>query len=204
MPRHKSNVRSAIPGKDHVRRTIASLAARIMAEDGVTDYGFAKRKAARSVGARDGETLPSNEEVEVELRTYQSLFQEDEHPERLMELRAIALDAMEMLAEFHPYLKGAVLDGTASRYAGINIDLFANSTKDVEISLLSRNVAYQTSEPRRQTPGAPETHLHFDWHNAPVTLSVYPQTSERQQRRNSSVKLQRANANAVAALIAQQ
>ena len=202
MPRHKSNARSAIPGKDHVRRTIASVAARMMAEDGIADYGFAKRKAARSVGAGESETLPTNEEVETELRTYQSLFQEDEQPQRLQALRTVALAVMELLAEFHPHLTGAVLDGTASRYSGIDIDLYANSAKDVEISLLSRDIQYQTSEPRRQIPSAPETQLHLDWKGEPVTLSVYPQISQRQRKRHPPARLQRANTSAVAALLA--
>ena len=50
-----------------VRREIAALAARMMAEDGVQDYGFAKRKAARQMGATDADSLPTNAEIEAEL-----------------------------------------------------------------------------------------------------------------------------------------
>ena len=32
-----------------LRREIAALAARMMAEDGISDFGFAKRKAARGL-----------------------------------------------------------------------------------------------------------------------------------------------------------
>jgi hypothetical protein len=186
-----------------VRRSIASLAARMMAEDGITDYGFAKRKAAKSLGVVDGETLPTNEEIEVELRIYQSLYQDDEQRERLQELRQTALEVMELLVDFRPYLTGAVLDGTAGRYSGVDIDLFADSTKDVEISLLSRNIPYEISQPRHQGPDTPETRLHLDWDDIPVTLSVHSLTTEHHQKRGSSERPTRARASAVAALLAE-
>lgn len=198
MPRHNASVRSSNSGKAQARRSVASLAARMMAEDGITDYGFAKRKAAKSLGLGDSDTLPTNDEIEVELRTYQSLYQEDEQPARLRELRVAALEVMELLADYRPYLTGAALDGTAGRYTGINLDLYADSAKDVEISLLSRGISYETSEPRRHGMDVPETQLHLDWQDIPVTLSIYPFVSERQQKRNSA---SRARADAVAALL---
>ena len=202
MPRHKSSAHSGSMGKSLARRSVASLAARIMAEDGIADYGFAKRKAAKALGVGDGETLPTNDEIETELRAYQSLFQDGELNERLRELRETALEVMELLADFRPYLTGAVLDGTAGRYAGVEIDLFADSTKDVEISLLSRGISYESSEPRKQGPDTPETRLHIDWNGSPVTLSIYLLASERQHRRESPDRPTRARANAVAALLA--
>ena len=207
MPRHNVSVRSSASGKGLARRSVASLAARMMAEDGIADYGFAKRKAARSLGVGDSETLPTNDEIETELRSYQALFQDDELPARLRELRQTALEVMELLADFRPYLTGAVLDGTAGRYAKIEIDLYADSTKDVEISLLSRNINYESSEPRRQGPRnsdmRPETQLHLEWNAIPITLSIHSLNSERQQRRDAPNRPTRARASVVAALIAQ-
>lgn len=203
MPRrHNSSARSSSSGKGLARRSVASLAARMMAEDGIVDYGFAKRKAAKTLGVGDGETLPTNDEIETELRAYQSLFQEGEQNERLRVLRETALEVMYLLADFHPYLTGAVLDGTAGRYAGVEIDLYADSTKDVEISLLSHDISYESSEPRRQGPDTPETLLHLDWNDIPVTLAIHPLTNERQQKREQPDRPTRARANVVAALLA--
>src|SRR5882672_10923216 len=70
-----------------VRARIAAAAARIMAEDGIDDFALAKRKAARQVGAVEGEALPANDEIEAELRSYLALYQAEEHPERLAEPR---------------------------------------------------------------------------------------------------------------------
>ena len=199
MPRRKplSNAGS------YLRREIAGVAARMMAEDGIGDYGFAKRKAAKSLGGGEGVSLPTNEEVATELRIYQSIYQEEEQPERLRELRRVALEVMELLADFRPYLTGAVLDGTAGRFSGIEIDLYADSAKDVEIMLLSRNIAYDSDDNIRNRPDAPEAQLRLDWAGVPLQLSIYPFVAERRQLRNPHTGRSpvRARIDAVAALL---
>jgi hypothetical protein len=200
MPRRKPAHHHATAASSHLRQSIASAAARLMAEDGIGDYGQAKRKAAKNLGAGDGVTLPSNEEVETELRAYQALFQDEEQIERLHELRKMALEAMTFLVDFRPYLTGAVLDGTAGRYAEIEIELFADSAKDVEIFLLSHNISYEIAANRHQGPDAPETRLRFEWSDAGILLSIYPFQVERRQKTGSHPG--RARADAVAALLA--
>ena len=178
MPRRKP---AASSSSSHLRRSIAGAAARLMAEEGISDYGAAKRKAARSLGASDGEALPTNEEIEIELRAWQSLYQEDEQRERVHDLRTIALEVMQLLAEFHPYLTGGALDGTAGRYSAVEIYLYADSSKDVEIALLSHGISYDTMDNRRIGVDA---QLHLDWKDFPVLISVYPPVAERQQPKN--------------------
>lgn len=179
MPRRKLAPSSS---SSYLRRTIAGAAARLMAEEGISDYGAAKRKAARSLGASEGEALPTNEEIETELRAWQSLYQEDEQRERVHDLRTIALEVMEMLAEFHPYLTGGALDGTAGRYSAVEIDLYADSSKDVEIALLSRGISYDTMDNRRIGVDA---QLRLDWNDFPVLISIYPPVAERQQPKSA-------------------
>lgn len=174
MPRRKL----APSASSHLRRSIASTAARLMAEEGFSDYGAAKRKAARSLGASEGEALPTNEEIEVELRAWQSLYQEDEQRERIHDLRATGLEVMQLLAEFHPYLTGGALDGTAGRYSAVEIELFADSSKDVEIALLSHGISYDIADNRR--PGL-DAQLRLEWNDFPVVLAIYPPVAERQQ-----------------------
>lgn len=130
--------------RNQMRSHLAYLAARLMAEGGVHDYGQAKQKAARQAGVPDTHALPDNREIEAALRTYQSLFQQEEHAETLAGLRLEAARLMEELAEFNPYLVGSVLTGTAGRYSDINLHLFSDSAKDVEIFLLNRNTAYES------------------------------------------------------------
>src|SRR5256886_6006299 len=103
--------------QQQMRARIAAAAARMMAEDGLEDFALAKRKAARQLGAEDTQALPKNEEIEVELRAYQSLYQGDEQRDRIHDLRERAREAMRLLEQFRPYLAGAVLKGTAGRYS---------------------------------------------------------------------------------------
>lgn len=165
----------------HLRRAIAGAAARLMAEEGVGDYGTAKRKAARNLGAGDGDALPTNEEIETELRAWQSLYQEDEQRERVHDLRKTALEVMQLLADFHPYLTGGALDGTAGRYSAVEIDLYADSSKDVEIALLSHGISFNSTDNRRIGVDA---QLRLDWNDYPVLITIYPAIAERQQAKS--------------------
>ena len=141
MPRDNGNNRQ-------MRERIAHLAARLMAVDGIDDYALAKRKAARQAGAPDTRNLPNNDEIEHALRAYQQLYQADEQRARLRHLRQRAREMMELLARFDPYLSGAVLSGSARKYSEIELLLFTDSMKDVEMFLLDRRIAYRSGERR--------------------------------------------------------
>jgi hypothetical protein len=135
-------------GRNDMRSRIAHAAARLMAQDGIEDYGLAKRKAARQVGIPDLRQLPTNEEVDAALRTYQQLYQDDEHRGRLRQLRAKAVKAMRELAQFNPYLTGSVLNGNAGKYADIDLQLYTDNAKAVELFLIDREIPYKTAESR--------------------------------------------------------
>lgn len=164
-----------------MRARIAAAAARLMAEDGVDDFALAKRKAARQLGAGDTQSLPANEEVEAELRAYQALYQGEEQRDRVRALRAVALEAMRALATFRPYLAGPVLKGTAGRYADIDLQLFTDDLKAVELFLLNRNVPYEVSETHHYCGDAVRSVpiLRIDWDDVPVNLAVYAANDER-------------------------
>lgn len=129
-----------------LRQVIAQSAARMMAEDGISDYAYAKNKAGRQLGVLESNVLPSNTEIEEELKLYNALFLSDEQPENLANLRKNALFTMEMLARFNPYLTGSVLDGTAGLGSETHIHLFAESLKEVEMYLLNLDIPFETNE----------------------------------------------------------
>ncbi|MFL6580421.1 MAG: hypothetical protein ACJ8G2_06745 [Burkholderiales bacterium] len=133
-----------------MRERIAHLAARLMAVDGIDDYALAKRKAARQAGAPETRNLPNNDEVEDALRAYQQLYQAAEQPARLRHLRTSARKMMELLARFNPYLIGSVLSGRAGKYSEIELLLFTDSMKEVELFLLNGGIAYRCAERRMQ------------------------------------------------------
>ena len=176
--RHQSVTRAR---SQAMRARISAAAARIMAEDGIDDFALAKRKAARQLGASETEALPANDEVETELRAYRALYQPQEHSRRIAELRRVALDAMRALERFNPYLTGAVLKGTAGRYAEIELQLFPESAKEVEIFLLERRIPYATREGRRFSGDRAHAMsvLTLAWQDAPLKLSVFDPRDER-------------------------
>ncbi|MDE2584116.1 MAG: hypothetical protein KGN39_01865 [Betaproteobacteria bacterium] len=185
-----------------LRQLIASAAARIMAEDGVDDYTFAKRKAARQLGVPDTDALPANAEVAAELRAYQALYQREEQSLRIEELRQKALQLMGILQPFKPYLTGSVLDGTAGRYAEIDLLLFPDSAKEVEIFLLNRNLEYHHETPRHDRV---EAVLQVEWDGEAANLVIYPPQDERSALRNRDGRVrERARLDAVAALLRQE
>jgi hypothetical protein len=164
-----------------MRERIAAAAARIMAEDGIDSFALAKRKAARQLGAPDTEAMPRNEEVEEALHAYRALYQAGEHPQRVAELRRIALEAMQALEQFSPYLTGPVLKGTAGPYAEIELQLFPESPKDVEIFLLDHGVSFATAEGRRFSGDRAHavSVLSLIWEDTPLKLQVFDPRDER-------------------------
>jgi hypothetical protein len=188
-----------------MRARIAAAAARLMAEDGIDDYAAAKRKAARQLGASDTASLPTNEEVETELLAYRNLYQPEEQSDRIQELREIALDAMRDLEEFNPYLIGPVLKGTAGRYADIDLQLFTDDLKGVELYLLNRGIPYEVSEQRHFSGHEARAvqMFHLEWQDVPLNLSVYGANDERRVLKGSAGgrNIERASPAALSALM---
>jgi len=131
-----------------MRSRIAHLAARLMAEDGIEDYAHAKRKAARQAGLPDTRELPTNDEIAAALKLYHEIYHEADHRDRLRELRERAVDAMRELEQFNPYLTGSVLNGNAGKYADINLQLFTDNEKAVELYFIDRDIPYKSAQTR--------------------------------------------------------
>jgi len=133
----------------HALRTeLAAAAARLIAEEGC-DYGQAKRRALHEVLGTHGATralLPDNAEIEHELRRHLQLFAADTHPALLAALRRTALLLMQQLAEFNPHLVGAVLNGTATEHSDIELQLYTDSAKDVEVELMNAGIDFDASD----------------------------------------------------------
>ena len=94
----------------------------------------------------------------------------------LHKLRAQALRIMRELDIFDPLLTGSVLRGTATPYSDINLMLFTDSQKDIELYLLNRDLKYKTGEKRFRFSGsarmAPVLLLRFSG-EADVQLAVF-------------------------------
>lgn len=128
------------------RARIADLAARLIAEHGINDYGLAKRKAARQLGLPEGLGLPSNEEVDAALIERQALYEPEELAQHLAALRDQALEVMRVFARFEPVLTGAVASGAVSEHSLIELEITADSSKDFEQFLVNRGIEYKIQD----------------------------------------------------------
>ncbi len=182
----------------------------MIAEDGL-DYSTAKRKAARQVVGEtrvDGSWLPDNDQIEEEIREYQSLFQGDSQPAVLRRLREIALDWMQRLEPFNPYLTGAVLNGTAGEHSDVHLQIFCDNPKEVAIYLLNANIQYDVSETRHFAQRGYVETLSFLWKASRdaepvgIHIALYDTDDLRGAvRADARGRLARANAQAVQALL---
>lgn len=166
------------------REHIAQMAARLLAEDGAQSYGVAKRKAARQLGIREARHLPTNEEIDVALRAHHALYYADSQPQALHELRSFAFDLMKSLEQFHPYLTGAVLKGTANVGSAIELELFTDDAKLFEMFLLNKDWDFRTGERRAANGGAriPVYDVTFD--DFMTSLALYSERDHRNLPKN--------------------
>lgn len=173
-------------GRDLMREQLAHQAARLMAENGITDYAFAKKKAAKQLGAPDTQHLPSNQEVDIALRSFRALFQHDHHPVILSKLREQALAAMRLLEPFHPYLTGSVLEGTAGEQSDINLTIYSDDAKAVMMFLLKHKVEFDSGEWRVNLMGRLQTLPSFTLHSdkdIPVHVAVLSENARHSGNR---------------------
>ena len=121
---------------------IAQAAAALVVDEGL-EYGPAKRRALKQLGLPARTALPGNEQVEDAVREHLALFCADTQPLELQALRRLALLWMERLAQFRPYVGGAVWRGTATRLTDVYLQLFCDDSKSAEIALIDKGVDYE-------------------------------------------------------------
>jgi hypothetical protein len=171
------------PRTENLRRALAQEAARVMAEHGVQDFLFAKRKAAERFGVQDGSVLPRNTEIEAALAEYQRLFGGETHAEVLQAQRYVALEAMRALRDFQPRLVGPVLAGTATEHSDVQIHVFADRAESVALQLMGRGVAYEVGERRIKMNAdrvLQQPSLQVEIDAQPVEIVVFPVDGIRQ------------------------
>ena len=169
--------------RNQVRERIAREAARLMCEAGVRDFQLAKRKALQRLRISEQRALPSNEEIEAAVSEYQRLFRADSQPQRLAQLRQVAVRAMRFLERFHPRLVGAVLSGTADEHSEVCLHLFAETAEEVGLFLLDNGVPHEHGERAMKLASDDSERLptcRFLADDVPVELVVF---AERVRRR---------------------
>jgi hypothetical protein len=133
---------------DALKLEIAAFAARLVVEEGL-EYGPAKRRALKQIGAPGRSALPDNALLESAIEEYIAIFCADTQPSELQALRELALEWMERLAQFRPHVSGAVWQGSATRRSDIYLQLFCDDPKSAEIALIDSGVQFSA----RSVPG---------------------------------------------------
>jgi len=180
------------------RRRIAVEAARLISEQGLRDYGIAKRKAADRLGIAAADTsLPKNSDIEEALREYQRLFDAQDQPGRLRQLREVAREALQFFAPFEPRLVGAVLDGSADRHSSVCLHVFSDEVERVIGFLDEHSIPLEQQDrplrlSRETTRDFPA--LLFKAGATPIDLTVLPTDLLRQAPldRNGDKPMRRA------------
>lgn len=160
-----------------LRQLVADETARLIYEEGYRDYRVAKQKAAQRLGVdTQAKNQPSNEEVEQAVLEYVQLLDQDEHQATLRLHREIALEAMEFLEPFQPFLTGSALDGTSGSLSAVILHLSANRAEDVMFYLEEKHIPFQIQD--RKVKGGkkqdcfPLLRLYVD--NVEVELMIFP------------------------------
>lgn len=135
---------------DNRRASVANEAARLIQEQGLTDFRAAKAKAVERLGLRSAGPLPSNEEIEIALAERIRIFRGDDHHHHLRELREAALRVMELLQTFHARLVGAVLSGNATQHSTIDLHVFSDSPEGVGSKLDALGFRHRATQFRHQ------------------------------------------------------
>jgi hypothetical protein len=120
---------------------LAQVAAQLIAE-GLNDYQAAKRKAARQLGFPTHIAMPDDAAVEAAVRQHQGLFGDPAQLTALRQLREVALEVMDRLAQFSPWLLGPVLTHTATIHSDIELEIVDVEPKIFEMSMLDKRVAF--------------------------------------------------------------
>ena len=176
--------------KNNNRSIVATRAAEIIMEEGVTDYLFAKKKAAKFLGLLTNDNLPSNQEIDNALKEYQNIFQEEVDSAIINKIKEEALNIMVLFEDFNPHLTGQLLEGLIPKFPKIQINLFTDNIKEVEYTLLNNNIAFDIKDTiyqeklskKKSTKTIPAFILEGVWF--PIELKVYFENDIRSKKNN--------------------
>ena len=129
-----------------LRQQIAVEAARLINEEGIDNFQYARKKAARRFGISDEHAFPDNEQILEQIKTYQVLYNNPVHKQVLKELRQTALSAMKLFNHFKPKLIGSVLLGHAHEQSSIDILVMADSPEEIAMFLMKNKIPYQLQD----------------------------------------------------------
>lgn len=158
----------------NARRRVAEEAARLLVEGSEREYLQAKERAISMLGLSGMSHLPSNRVIrDCIAQLTECELGADEVKRRIIEMRKIALQIMEVIEDFDPFLIGSTLTGKISSTS--DIDLHAYSDDHSELMDLLANFEYsEVEEEIIENRKGKFVHLKWMENNYPVEVTVYP------------------------------
>ena len=157
----------------HSQKRFAEEAARFMVEGTESEYLHAKERAMMMLGLSSQTRLPSNRKVrELVSKITKAELGEDEVARRVREMREIALEVMEIIEAFDPFLIGSTLSGEIRQTS--DIDLHAYSDDFEEIKFLLADWGYKDID-EEVVQNMKGTFIHLKWleRGYPVEITIY-------------------------------
>jgi hypothetical protein len=130
----------------NIKISVANLAAQLIMEEGIKDYLFAKKKAAKSLGLNENVSLPTNSQIDKAIDDFNKIFNPNIDIEFLQQFKTQALEVMSIFKNFKPHLMNQLSQGIIPKFPEIKINLFADNLKDVEYVLLNTEMSYDFKE----------------------------------------------------------
>ncbi|MBT3918322.1 MAG: hypothetical protein HOF25_03625 [Nitrosomonadales bacterium] len=130
----------------NIKISVANLAAQMIMEEGIEDYLFAKKKAAKSLGLNENMSLPSNSQIDNAIKDFNKIFNQDVDIEFLEHFKTQALNVMSMFKNFRPHLMNQLSEGIIPKFPEIKINLFTDNLKDIEYIILNSEISYEFRE----------------------------------------------------------
>ena len=131
--------------------SVANLAAQLIMEEGIKDYLYAKKKAAKSLGFNENVNLPTNSQIDKAINDFNKIFNPNIDIEFLQHFKTQALEVMDIFKNFKPHLMNQLSQGIIPKFPEIKINLFADNLKDVEYVLLNSELSYDFKEVKMNT-----------------------------------------------------
>lgn len=157
----------------HSQKRFAEEAARFMVEGTESEYLHAKERAMMMLGLSSQTRLPSNRKVrELVSKITKAELGEDEVARRVREMREIALEVMEIIEAFDPFLIGSTLSGEIRQTS--DIDMHAYSDDFEEIKFLLADWGYKDID-EEVVQNMKGTFIHLKWSERgyPVEITIY-------------------------------
>ena len=137
----------------NIKISVANLAAQLIMENGIKDYLYAKKKAAKSLGINENANLPTNSQIDKAIDEFNKIFNPNIDIEFLQQFKTQALELMSIFKNFKPHLMDQLSQGIIPKFPEIKINLFADNLKDVEYVLLNSELSYDFKEVKMNAKG---------------------------------------------------